>query len=258
MWYYVERGSGRPLILLHGIGMSHIAWNPVIGKLAEKRHILAFDIPGFGATPPLPGNRIPTMPHLAASLKETLRQIGITEPVDIVGNSLGGYIALEAAKQGIARSVLGISPAGLWKNSHTLYVNTVLNILLYSAKLLPAFLVHNLLKIPLLREILLTIPVSPGCSQMPSEDAIKLADTLASSTAFKETYRNTGYFTGGKELDIPITIAYGTRDYILLAGNRTFEELPSQTLIVEPNGWGHVPMWYDPEGVAQLILESTQ
>jgi len=54
VWHYSETGSGRPLILLHGIGMSHVVWSAVIPNLAPTRRLIAFDIAGFGLTPALP------------------------------------------------------------------------------------------------------------------------------------------------------------------------------------------------------------
>ena len=41
-------------------------------------------------------------------------------------------------------------------------------------------------------------------------------------------------------------------------GSRQRSELPSHTRWIEKRSWGHVPMWCDPEGVADLILEGTR
>jgi pimeloyl-ACP methyl ester carboxylesterase len=94
--------------------MSLAAWNPVLTHLARERHIIAFDIAGFGATPPLPRGVPPTIPNLVEGLARSLRELGLTTPVDIAGNSLGGWMALEAASRGFARSAVAISPPGLW------------------------------------------------------------------------------------------------------------------------------------------------
>ena len=98
MWKYSESGSGRPLILLHGIGMSRIVWNAVIPYLRSSRRVIAFDVAGFGSTPPLPKGVIPSISNLVGALEQSIHQIGIKFPVDIAGNSLGGTMALEAAK----------------------------------------------------------------------------------------------------------------------------------------------------------------
>ena len=63
----------------------------------------------------------------------TLRQIGLTIPVDLAGNSLGGTIALEAARRGIARSVVAISPPGLWKAHPAPHVKYVFRSLRFMA-----------------------------------------------------------------------------------------------------------------------------
>jgi pimeloyl-ACP methyl ester carboxylesterase len=68
VWHYRDTGTGRPLVLLHGIGMSHAAWNPVTPYLRETRRVIAFDVAGFGLTPPLPEGTRPTIATLVAAL----------------------------------------------------------------------------------------------------------------------------------------------------------------------------------------------
>ena len=51
---------------------------------------------------PLPKAVLPTLAHLVEGLELSIRKIGIDIPVDIAGNSLGGALALEAAKQEVA------------------------------------------------------------------------------------------------------------------------------------------------------------
>jgi hypothetical protein len=82
--------------------------------LCPTRRVIAFDTAGFGSTAPLPRGILPTIPNLVEYLDRSISGIGIRVPVDIAGNSLGGSMALEAARRGIARSVVAISPAGLW------------------------------------------------------------------------------------------------------------------------------------------------
>src|SRR5690349_727318 len=116
VWHHIEAGSGRPLVLLHGIGMSHATWSAVIPYLAPLRRVVAFDVAGFGSTPPLPAGTAPTIGNLVDALETSLRAIGIDQPVDVAGNSLGGAMALEAARRGLARTAVGISPIGLWRD----------------------------------------------------------------------------------------------------------------------------------------------
>ena len=117
--------------------MSHAAWNAVTPYLARLRRVIAFDIAGFGLTPPLPSGTLPTIANLVEGLEQSLREMGIDVPVDIAGNSLGGYMALEAAKRGIARSVVAISPAGLWRGHGAPHVKYVFGGLRFLARHFP-------------------------------------------------------------------------------------------------------------------------
>lgn len=52
---FVRRGAGKPLLLIHGLGGSRRSWQTIIDRLATERDVIAVDLPGFGATPPLDG-----------------------------------------------------------------------------------------------------------------------------------------------------------------------------------------------------------
>ncbi len=258
LWHFCETGSGRPLILLHGIGMSHCAWNAVIPRLASTRRVIAFDIAGFGATPSLPSAIRPTVAHLVDGLDQSIREMGLGIPVDICGNSLGGAVALEAARRGIARSVVAISPIGLWKEKPPAHVRYIFGGLRFMSQNFPR-VSKTSMRIAWLRELLLAMPISLGSRRMPAEDAVRAVNDVATSTAFEETFEQTrAPFIGGQDIAVPVTVAFGDRDWLLTSESRRRNELPSHTNWVEPRGWGHVPMWVDPEGVSQLILQGTR
>src|SRR4051794_7687607 len=62
---FVHRvGTGHPLVLLHGMGESHVGWRPVIDALAADHDVIAIDLPGFGASPALPAHLPPTAANL--------------------------------------------------------------------------------------------------------------------------------------------------------------------------------------------------
>lgn len=276
-WHYNDVGQGRPLILLHGIGMSHVAWKMVLPNLAKERRVLAFDIAGFGSTPAL--TDIQHSPaNLVASLAETLRKIDeqrqISEEynsVDVVGNSLGGYMALEAAKLGkLARfrvnSVVALSPAGLWRKRFPFRSEIVLQVTRLGTGLFPR-LTHALLRRERTRRLLMAIPASP---EVPEEDALDLINIFASASIFasKAALRDfresmKAPFSGGKTIsrNIRVTITFGKRDLLLPPSARLRHEIPADENVIWQEGqerWAHVPMWDDPEGVTKLILEGTK
>ncbi len=166
-------------------------------------------------------------------------------------------MALEAAKRGIARSVVAISPAGLWKDGPAPHVKYVFGSLRFMSVNFP-----NVRKaamgVPLLRELALAVPISVGSRHMPASDARRAVDDLAASTAFEETFLNTHAPFSGTGITVPVTVAFGSRDWILPESSRRRDALPAHTTWVIKKGWGHVPMWIDPAGVSRLILEGTR
>ena len=62
-----RRGSGPPLLLIHGIGSQWQMWLPVMDRLAQEREVIAVDLPGFGESLPIDGSA-PSVPELARSV----------------------------------------------------------------------------------------------------------------------------------------------------------------------------------------------
>ena len=104
-------GAGEPLALLHGVGADREIWRYVVAELASERLVMAADLPGFGDSPPIgPGFELD---RVADALADALAdQAG--GRFDLVGNSLGGAVALVLARrrpETVGRLVLG-APAG--------------------------------------------------------------------------------------------------------------------------------------------------
>uniref|UniRef100_Q01ZM7 Alpha/beta hydrolase fold n=1 Tax=Solibacter usitatus (strain Ellin6076) TaxID=234267 RepID=Q01ZM7_SOLUE len=255
-WHYSETGAGRPLVLLHGLGMSHFAWNAVIPYLSPTRRVIAFDTAGFGLTPSLPEGTVPTVPNLVNGLERSLKEIGVHLPVDMAGNSLGGYMALEAARRRMASSVVAICPAGLWKQHPAHHVRYLFRAMRFLATRFPGLL-KAVVRVPALRELAFAVPVSVGSSRMAADDAVRAVDDLSNSQAFEATFAASSSPFAGPEIAVPVTVAFGDRDGIVTKSSRSRHRLPAHTRWVTIHGWGHVPMWVDPIGVARLILDGT-
>ena len=165
-------------------------------------------------------------------------------------------MALEAARRGIARSVVAISPIGLWKQHPAHHVRYVFGSLRFAARHCSR-LVKATVQFSLLRELALAVPLSVGSRRMPVADAMRVVDDLAGSEAFEETFENTRSTFPGRGIAVPVTVAFGDRDWILPRGSQHQDGLPAHTSWVKKRGWGHVPMWVDPVGVSQLILDGT-
>lgn len=91
---YLTAGEGPPLVLLHALGESALDWRWVIPKLARTHRVYAPDLPGFGdSAKPSADYSSAFFTRFVASYLDTLK----IEHTALVGNSLGGLIALRLA-----------------------------------------------------------------------------------------------------------------------------------------------------------------
>ncbi|TMC12926.1 MAG: alpha/beta fold hydrolase [Chloroflexi bacterium] len=88
---YQVGGEGPPLLLIHGLGASSMAWHFQLERLAEGHRVFAIDLPGHGASPPPPG---PVDGDLAADVVVAFLEQVLGGPAAVAGHSLGGALAL--------------------------------------------------------------------------------------------------------------------------------------------------------------------
>jgi pimeloyl-ACP methyl ester carboxylesterase len=151
---------------------------------------------------------------------------------------------------------VAISPPALWRSDAPPHVRLVFASLRFMATHC-AGLVKASMRLPLTREWLLAVPMSAGSRRMPARDAMGTVDDLARSTAFEETFEQTRTPFCGRDITGPVTVVYGDRDWILPRRWRCRDRLPAHARWIEQPGWGHVPMWVDPQGVARTIATAS-
>jgi pimeloyl-ACP methyl ester carboxylesterase len=254
--YFERRGSGEPLLLLHGTGSFCRVWDRVVPLLAEQAQTIAVDLPGFGRSPS-PAFAPRSMTLLVDAIEAFMDAHELSRP-HVVGNSGGGWMALELAKRGRARSVVALGPMGLWHgNSSPLYARLNFYASYRAAGALRRW--HE----PILRSRLgraaLMSQVMGRPWALTYEEALATVNNFLDSPgimAMAEAVAN-GRFAGGRLIDVPVTVAYGRRDAALLPHHRRREELPPQTRWFSMPRCGHVPMADDPELVAGVILSGT-
>jgi 3-oxoadipate enol-lactonase len=114
--------ASQPLVFLHGIGGAARAWRGQLNAFGDRYLAIAWDMPGYGGSAPLPTVSIST---LADALRDFLLQVGATKPI-LVGHSIGGMIVqqLLSKSPGLARAIVlaQTSPAfgkpdGEWQRS---------------------------------------------------------------------------------------------------------------------------------------------
>ncbi|HEV2813595.1 MAG TPA: alpha/beta fold hydrolase [Solirubrobacteraceae bacterium] len=110
----LQAGSGTPVVMLHGLGATKASFLPPVAALAPSHRAIAIDLPGFGdSVKPL---RAPYhAPYFAKAVVALLDALGL-ERADVVGNSMGGRVAIELGlrhPERVGRLVL-LAPSLAW------------------------------------------------------------------------------------------------------------------------------------------------
>ena len=111
--HWLAAGSGDLVLLVHGLGNSSLVWRRVITGLARSHQVLAPDLPGFGHSSPIPTGDL--LEAYTSFVAELIERTGGGVPAAIVGNSVGGAVALRVALTRpwlVSRLVL-VDPAGV-------------------------------------------------------------------------------------------------------------------------------------------------
>lgn len=255
---YVRRGSGRPLLLVHGLGAGWRSWTPIIDQLAEHREVIAVDLPGFGETPSLTGDV--SIATLTDSVADFIRGQGL-DGVATVGQSMGGRMVLELARRGVGGDTVALDPGGFWSDRELFVFGATLRPSITLVRALRGRL-PSLLGNPVGRTLLLAQLSARPWALSPETvlpDVCGLADAPATGAAMDALTK------GPKQQGAPagtlpgrVAIGWGRRDLVTVPSQaaRATELFPDAVL-----HWfercGHFPQWDAPQETIRLILDST-
>jgi pimeloyl-ACP methyl ester carboxylesterase len=249
-------GTGEPLLLLHGIGSTRDDWASVRPRLAAEFDVLSVDLPGHGESPTVDGR--PTVALLADAIERDLDRMGLSR-MHIVGNSLGGRLALELARRDRALSVVAIAPSGLALPTERMYQAMLLGAThLVTRSIRP--LIYPLAEFPAGRTALLAgLKSRPWAASQPEARAMK--DGFADARQFWRTLWWSILVdqpTGLAKVTCPVILAQGTADFI--AGGQT-----PRYLVLVPGarfrpllGAGHAAQSDAPGAVVRLVHEAVR
>ena len=253
-------GTGTPLVLLHGIGGTWRVWHPVLPLLECWHTVFAPTLPGHSGAECLAQGAVPSVQTLADGVIEQLDRAGIGR-AHIVGNSLGGWIALELARRGRARSVVLFGPAGAWRSTARMTAVAIGLRLSFVLLARQANRAEAIARRRWARRLLLATQVEHPNRVDPAEFAASIRAMKDSPVVAPMLRVITKHplETLPADPDCPIRVVWAERDRIIPFehnGLPLLERVPGAEL-VRLAGVGHVPMSDDPEEVARLILEVT-
>lgn len=254
MLAYERFGSGDPLVLIHGIGHRRQGWYPVIDRLAEEFDVIVPDLPGHGGSvEPLDRSMSPK-DALRVAFEDLFEGLGIERP-HVVGNSLGGLIALELGNDDLARSVTALSPAGFWRGPRDFrYISTLFGSVMAAARA-SSPMAPRLVASPTGRMAMMGWLYQHPENLSPDLALGDLRNMLAARSTVRYLLRHAYTFTPGEPRDIPVTIAWSDHDKVLLPYQaRRARQLMPQAHHLWLDHCGHVPMPDDPALVADTII----
>ena len=246
------------MLLVHGLGAGWRSWAPILEDLAERREVIAVDLPGFGDTPPLPGEV--SIATLADSVADFIRDQGL-DGVSTVGQSMGGRIVLELARRGVGGDTVALDPGGFWNDRELLLFGATLrpSIALVRALrgVLPALLGSPVGRTLLLAQLAARPWALSGETVLP--DVRGLAESPSTGAALDALTK------GPKQQGAPagtvpgrVTIGWGRRDLV------TLPRQAARATALYPDAmlhWfercGHFPQWDAPDEATRLILDRT-
>ena len=256
--HHIQRGVGRRLLLVHGLGGSWQSWRTILDTLSADRTVIAIDLPGHGATPAEADSG--TFDGLVSSVERYIADNGLAG-IDIVGSSMGARIVLELARRGGVGNVVALDPGGFWRGWERTFFKTTIGI---SGRLLrairpslPMLSRHKASRTALLAQL----SVRPwaldaqiiateltGLSNTPTFDAL-VHDLSSGPEQTGPAAASTGR----------VVIGWGRHDRLCLPrqATRAKAAFPAADLHWFESS-GHFPAWDMPEETVAVILAATK
>ncbi len=257
--HHTWQGAGKPLLLVHGLGSNGQSWNRVRPALNLARETIAVDLPGFGKTPPLPGEV--SIRTLADAVSDFIHTQNLTG-VDVVGSSMGARLVLELARRsGVVGKTVALDPGGFWLGWQRAYFAVTVGASIKLVRLLQPVMPQitrsawgRTLLFPQFSAHPWTLSPEVTLEEMRSYNASPSTDELLYNLAYGEAQQGAPRGT----LKGQLTIGWGDRDRVCFPGQaaRALALFPDAYLHWFEN-CGHFPQWDAPDETVRVILTGT-
>ncbi len=243
------------MLLLHGVTNSARIWDDVVPLLRPHFDVIAPTAAGHRGGPPAHPHS--SIAGLIDDLETVLDGLGL-ETVHVAGNSMGGFMAIELARRGRARTVCALSPAGFWTPGgadHTRATRTIRRGLTLARRMAaPARIAMH---IPIGRRLILR-DAAEHAHKLSAHRAQQFLTDMIECTAARDLLGTTESIEPLDPLPCPVTLAWSARDRIFppqINGRTARERLPAAHYRELP-AVGHIPMIDDPQLSARVIREA--
>lgn len=252
---YVDFGTGRPTVLVHGLGGSWQTWLENLPALGTHNRLIAVDLPGFGASARL---RHPAaMDDHVKVLVELLDQLGL-EDVAVVGHSMGGLISMRLAIAHPHRvtALVLVSSGGIRLRPAQLAL-LKRGFGLFNALFGLPYIPRAAARRPRLRRLVLRAFMTDPSTLSPelAAEVIPAMHAPGFKTAITEASR-VALSTNPADVSCPTLVIWGERDRILpvAAARELIETMPDARLTVLDDV-GHCPMFERPGAFNSLVAK---
>jgi pimeloyl-ACP methyl ester carboxylesterase len=252
-------GTGTPMVCVHGFTDTWRTWELVLPALEREHDVLAVTLAGHAGGPALEGELGDST--LADALERAMDEAGFAD-AHLVGNSLGGYVSLQLARRGRARSLVLMAPAGGWARGDESYKETLEQFRQTQALVKQA--------VPYIDQMVASVDgrrtatqfITTNFEHIPAELIAHQVLGVANCEAVEpliELALSEGWSVDAEGVSCPARVVWGTADKILEWPKTTVryrEELPSADWVTL-EGIGHCPQLDVPAQAAELILGLT-
>jgi pimeloyl-ACP methyl ester carboxylesterase len=260
----LSSGTGpEHAILVHGLGGNKTSFFETVSALAPRYTVHAIDLPGFGSSSK-PARAPYDAPWFAESVLAFMDELGI-ERAHVVGNSMGGRVALElglAAPERV-RSLSLLAPAVAFRRRRELV--PLVKLLRPELAAIPHPLRQALVRDHFWALFAHPERLDPSVAEIACDEFIRTYRTRQARIAFFAAARNiyldapfgdAGFWTRLSELAPPTLFVWGGKDFLVPAkfARHVAEALPAARQVTFED-CGHVPQVELPDRTNELLLE---
>ncbi|MDX6682792.1 MAG: hypothetical protein QOG94_2831 [Solirubrobacteraceae bacterium] len=253
-------GAGSPMLCLHGFTDTWRTWELVLPALERHHDVFAPTLPGHAGGPQLDG--VVSGARIVDELERAMDAAGFAT-AHVVGNSLGGYLALQLAARGRAESVVALAPAGGWALGDGSVGETLAHFTAMHEAMTVAAPHADAIVATVEGRRRATLYTTSSFDHIPAELLAHQMQSVVGCDAIApmiEAALRDGWDLDAARVACPVRIVWGTEDRLLpwpSAASRYLVDWLPHADWIELDGVGHCPQLDVPLETSQLILGLT-